>query len=85
MVVMKVYDTNANRSITVCEAVNCYEASTETIIVYAGNFGTINLNLCHKCAVTKFKITPSQDTILKKNRHTCQKVPSNQPVEDYCE
>lgn len=50
-------DNNNNESIAICEAVNCYEAATGTIIVYAGKFGSINLNLCHKCAVTKFQST----------------------------
>lgn len=61
--------------IKICEAVDCSETATETIIVPIGKFGTINLNLCHKCAVTKFQTTPSRDTILK--------TPLNQPVEDY--
>jgi hypothetical protein len=40
--------------IKMCEAVDCYEAATETIIVSAGKFGTINLSLCRKCADSKF-------------------------------
>ena len=67
----------------ICEAINCYEAATESIVVSAGKFGTINLNLCHKCAVTKFQTTLSQDMILKKSRYTGQRTLLNQPVEDY--
>ena len=40
-------------SIKICDAVDCYEASTETIIVSAGKFGTLTLNLCNEC-VDKF-------------------------------
>jgi hypothetical protein len=36
---------NNVRSITVCDACDCYEAATESIVVSAGKFGTINLNL----------------------------------------
>lgn len=71
--------------IKICEAVDCYETARETIIVPAGKFGTIDLKLCHKCAVTKFRATLPQDTILKKNGYTSQKIPLNQPVEDYSE
>lgn len=73
------------KAIPTCEAIDCYENSTETIIVSAGKIGTINLNLCRRCAVTKFQTIPPQDTILKKNGCTGQKTPLNQPVEDYCE
>jgi len=40
-----------------CEAADCYEAATETVIVSVGKLGTINLDLCHKCVVTKFRTT----------------------------
>jgi hypothetical protein len=39
----------------VCEAVDCFEAATETIVVSAGKFGMLTLNLCHECAVKKFE------------------------------
>jgi hypothetical protein len=69
-------------SIKICEAVDCYEAATEAIVVSAGKFGTICLSLCYKCMVTRFRTLRSQNTILKKNRYTGQKIPLNQPVED---
>lgn len=42
-------------SIKICEAVDCYESATEAIIVSAGKFGVLTLNLCHGCAVNKFE------------------------------
>jgi hypothetical protein len=50
----RVLSNDNNRNSIVCEAVNCYEAATETIIVSAGKFGTITFNLCRECAVNKF-------------------------------
>lgn len=41
-------------SIKICEAVSCYEAATESVVVSAGEFGMLTLNLCHECAVKKF-------------------------------
>jgi hypothetical protein len=41
----------------ICEAFECYDIATETIVVPVGKFGTINLNLCSKCALTKFQTT----------------------------
>jgi hypothetical protein len=49
-----VLSNDSNMNIIVCEAVNCYKVATETIIVSAGKFGTLTLNLCHVCAVKKF-------------------------------
>lgn len=40
--------------IKVCEAVDCYQAVTESVVVSAGKFGMLTLNLCHECAVRKF-------------------------------
>jgi hypothetical protein len=40
--------------IKICEAVNCDEAGTESVVVSAGEFGMLTLNLCHECAVKKF-------------------------------
>jgi len=42
-------------NIKICEAVGCYETATESIVVSAGKFGTVELNLCHRCAVSKFR------------------------------
>jgi len=44
-----------------CDAVDCFEAATKAIIVSAGKFGIINLNLCHKCAL-KFQTTANPTT-----------------------
>ena len=41
----------------ICEVIHCYEAATEVVEVSAGKFGTINLILCHMCAVSKFQIS----------------------------
>jgi hypothetical protein len=41
-------------SIKICEAVDCYQAATESIVVSAGRFGMLTLNLCHECAIKKF-------------------------------
>jgi hypothetical protein len=38
----------------ICEAIDCYEAATESIFVSVGKFGTLTLNLCHGCAINKF-------------------------------
>jgi hypothetical protein len=51
-----------------CEAVDCHDNATETIIVSAGKFGTIELNLCYKCAVTKFQNLPSENMIAKESK-----------------
>lgn len=42
------------KAIQICEAVDCCEAATESIVVSAGKFGILTLNLCHGCAVNKF-------------------------------
>jgi hypothetical protein len=42
------------KTIPICEAVDCYQAATKSIITSAGKFGTLTLYLCHECAVTKF-------------------------------
>ena len=38
-----------------CNALNCYDAATEAIVVRVGKFGTISLSLCQRCAETKFQ------------------------------
>ncbi|MGC1132332.1 MAG: hypothetical protein WA941_05890 [Nitrososphaeraceae archaeon] len=38
----------------ICEAIDCYEAATESIVLSAGKFGMLTLNLCHECAIKKF-------------------------------
>jgi hypothetical protein len=73
---------SSQSSIKICEAVDCYEAAIEAIVVSVGKFGTIDIHLCHECAVTKFRTIPSQDVILKKNGYTGRKIPLNQLVED---
>jgi len=45
----------------ICEAFDCYQTATESIVVSVGKFGTINLNLCYKCAVAKFQATSNRD------------------------
>lgn len=79
---MKRISDAAQAIIKICEAVDCYKAATEAIAVSVGKFGTITLNLCHECMVTKFKTIPLQDTIAKKNKYTDQKAPPNQPADD---
>jgi hypothetical protein len=51
----------------ICEAVNCYEAATKTINVSAGKFGTINLNLCHDCAINKFEAERVKKAEMRRN------------------
>jgi hypothetical protein len=41
----------------ICEAVDCYQDATESVMVSVGKFGIIKLELCHSCALTKFQIT----------------------------
>lgn len=54
--------------IKICEAIECYEAATEAIVVFAGKFGTINLNVCQRCAVTKFQNPPSGNMLVKESK-----------------
>lgn len=51
---MKVVDANKRSTFTICEAVDCYQTATKAIVITVGKFGTITLNLCYKCSVTKF-------------------------------
>ena len=57
---------NNKKSFRICEAIDCYQSATESIVIYVGKFGAINLNLCHRCAVIKFQTTgkavPQQHT-----------------------
>jgi hypothetical protein len=51
------HQRSSQSSIKMCDVVDCYQSATETIVVSAGKFGTINLDLCSKCAMTKFQKT----------------------------
>ena len=56
-------------TLRICEAVGCYEAATEAIIVSAGKFGAISLYLCHNCSITKFQSTIKQTQIDGTNKN----------------
>ena len=63
----------------VCEAYNCSEKAVNQILVSAGNFGKVNLNLCNLC-VSKFsgqvrrnKTTVSKIDLKNKNTPTAAK------------
>lgn len=61
----------------ICEAVECYEAATEVIAVPVGKSGTIALNLCNKCAITKFQATINPTRYFKTAQLRNDKVADN--------
>lgn len=56
--------TSSKSQNLMCEAIDCYETATETIIVPAGKFGTITLYLCNECAAKKFGKQHSQRRVI---------------------